>query len=249
MARRKTYHCRRWLATGIGVGLVGYSAHLAWEHYHDVSAPIAATVGAAMLHLAEVAWRDKERLRAVAFGLLSLLAVSISLSAALDRVASLKDEAIRARQSANLARALADKALAEARTALEAAEAAVRAETLKGGCGKICEGLKRQAEAARQRVAEAQRAVVEAGAPLPDDSGARRLAALLPVSEASIQLYQPILLPVWLELGGIALLTFGLSRPQVKRKPAAANKKRRKNRKATTPVLKAANANHLRLVR
>ncbi|MCL4767758.1 MAG: hypothetical protein KJZ80_16140 [Hyphomicrobiaceae bacterium] len=203
---------RQLVATAIGVGLVGYSAHLAWEHYQDPSAPIAATVGAGMLHFGEVAWRSRERLRSVAFIALSMLAVAISLTAALDRVASAKDAAIQSRQSENLARNLAQTAADDARAALETAEAAALAEC-KTGRGPKCLGLEARADAARQRAVEARAALANAGAQIAEDSGAARLATVLPFTAAQISLYQPLMLPVWLELGGILMLTFGLSRP------------------------------------
>jgi hypothetical protein len=52
---------------------------------------------------------------------------------------------------------------------------------------------------------------------------------MLSVSEAKHGLVQPLMLPVWLELSGLLLLTFGLSAPRPVAKPEP--KKKAKSRK------------------
>jgi hypothetical protein len=53
---------------------------------------------------------------------------------------------------------------------------------------------------------------------------------MLSVSEAQYELVQPLMLPIWLELSGLLLLTFGLSAPRlVVAKPEP--KKKAKSRK------------------
>lgn len=78
MARKPIYSLRRTVATLAGAGLTGLSAWYTWQHYHDVSAPIAAVVGAGMFHLVETCWRDRSPFRALLFLGLGLLAASIT---------------------------------------------------------------------------------------------------------------------------------------------------------------------------
>jgi hypothetical protein len=78
--------------------------------------------------------------------------------------------------------------------------------------------------------------LVELGANAVEDPSARRLAAILPVSEAQVALFQPMMLPMWLELSALSLLTYGLSpaRKPVSEPKVAAKRKRR--RKATVKM-------------
>ena len=70
------------------------------------------------------------------------------------------------------------------------------------GRGPKCEGLEDRADAARRRVAEAGTELVRLGSGIVEDRAAKRLAAFLPVSEGTIGLATPLILPVWLELSG-----------------------------------------------
>jgi hypothetical protein len=93
--------------------------------------------------------------------------------------------------------------------------------------------LEDRATEARKRLEAARSKLVELGANAVEDPSARRLAAILPVSEAQVALFQPMMLPVWLELSALSLLTYGLSPA---RKPAPEPKvavKRKNCRKAT----------------
>jgi hypothetical protein len=179
-------------------------------------------------------------------GALGLLAVTISLSAVIDRTSSRYDAQIEARQSENLPRAEAQAAVREAKEALATAEAEATAEC-RSGSGPRCKGLEQRANEARERLAAARTGLTKLGARVAEDPAARRIAAVLHVSEAQVGLVQPLMLPIWLELSGLVLLTFGLSSP--KRLPEAAAKPRRKARKQkraprkpTGPPAKAARA-------
>lgn len=233
MARKSIYPLRRTIATLAGAGLTGLSAWYTWQHYHDVSAPIAAVVGAGMFHLVETCWRDRSPLRALLFLGLGLLAASITLLATLDRVASHKDRTVQERQSENLGRSLAQDAKAEAQRELVAAQAAAASECASGR-GTKCRGLEARADEARQRVSAASSELARLGAPIAEDSMAKRLSAVTTLSEATVTLYQPVLLPLWLDLSGLTLLTFGLSqsKPKPKTKPVVVRKKKRRRRSA-----------------
>jgi hypothetical protein len=239
MASIVAYRLRRIAATVMGAGLVGLSGWFTWQHTSDMTAPIAAIVGAAMLHFCEAAWAERQRLRAIAFAALAALASLICLTAVLDRVATTYDTKLQGRQSENLSRVEAEKALTTAEATAQAAEAAALAECTSGR-GPRCKGLEERADGARQRVAEARAELVRLGSAIVVDPAARRLAAILPVSEATIGLAQPLMLPVWLELSGLVLLTYGLApgAPKAPSKPAGA-KARRKRRTPRKPAPKA----------
>lgn len=78
------------------------------------------------------------------------------------------------------------------------------------------------------------------GATIAEDSLAKHLAAYTGVSEANVQLWQPVMLPAWLDLSGLVLITYGLGRPPKRQsaKPARkATRKREKPAKRTAKVL------------
>ena len=236
---KHSYLVRRAVATAVGIGLIGLSGWYSWTHFHDVTAPIAVAVGAGMLHFAEVSWHERKRLRALFFGGLALLAALISLTGVVSRTGSVADATLQARQSENLPRQQAQLALDEAKAAHKAAEAAAGAEC-SSGRGRRCTALEDREAAARKRVDDARVGLAGAGAHTAEDPLARRLAALLPgVSEGAIQLYLPLALPVWLELSGLLLVSFGLA-PHRKVQPIARRAKRKKKRAPRRPVTPSA---------
>jgi hypothetical protein len=229
MVTNNTYTPQRITASLVGAGLVGLSGYLTWEHSHDFTAPIAAVVGAGMFHFSETAGRARRWLTAFLLGALGLLAVLISLLVVIDRTSSRYDAANQSRASENLPRIEAQKAVDEARKAADTAEAEAVAECRSGKRLK-CTGLEQRATEARERLAKARSELTKLGARTAEDPAARRIAVVLGVSEAQIATVQPLLLPVWLEISGLVLLTYGLSSP--KRLPEApAEKSKRKARK------------------
>jgi hypothetical protein len=181
-----------------------------------------------MLHFVETSWGEGQRLRATAFAGLATLASLICLQAVLDRVSSAYDGKIQSKQSENLARVEGRKALDTLEAAVKADEAAAAAECASGR-GPKCKGAEDRAEAARRRVKDARNELVQLGAAIVEDPAAKRLAAILPWSEAQIALATPLMLPVWLELSGLVLLTYGLA-PRRKPKRKVAVKKSRKKK-------------------
>jgi hypothetical protein len=145
----------------------------------------------------------------------------------IDRTSSRYDAANQSRASENVPRDQVQKALAREEKALEKAEADASAEC-RSGDGLKCKSLSKLATEARQRVKEARSELTKLGARTVEDPAARRVAAMLGVSEAQIGTVQPLLLPIWLELSGLVLLTYGLSSP---RREAPAEKPKRKGRK------------------
>ena len=239
MARKRltVYRVRRIAATLAGLGLIGFSAWCAWTHFHDLTAPIAAAVRAMMLHLSEASWQERQRAKAPIFLMLATTAALISGHAVLARVATVGDAKVQERRSDNLPRTESRKALGkaetEAKAATQATEDAARAlaKECSTGKGTECRRLttehytaQSREETARKRVTEARADLVRHGAEITEDPAAKRLAAFLPgVSEEMVGLAVPLLPPLWIELSGPLLLTYGLSHRR-----QAATRKRRK---------------------
>jgi hypothetical protein len=152
----------------------------------------------------------------------------ISGSVVLERVASTNAARTQEAGSANLPRIEARKALNEAKETLKDAEAAVQAETRKGGCKAVCEGLKKNAEAARKRVAEARAELVGLGAETAENPA----VAMLGSHAETFQLATLLGLPIWLELAAPAVLAYGFA-PGPRKGPEQRSKAgRRKERRA-----------------
>src|SRR5262245_45094439 len=115
MAHQRDYLIARVVAICLAAGLTGYSAWLSWSHFGEPTGPIAAITGAALFVFSEYAWRDRQRLRAVLLIGLGALALMISGTAVLHRVAASQAAHVQAAQSSNLPRLEAQKALSEAK--------------------------------------------------------------------------------------------------------------------------------------
>jgi len=208
------FYIRRSLAAGAGAGLAGLCAYYAYDYYQSVSAPIAVLVGALLLHLAEACRHERYYIRAVGFTVLAATAVLISVIATVNRVAGTHDARVAEAKTQNVGGEQAGLSLEDAKAALAAAISARQAECGNGDPkqrGPQCRKKEDEERAARAALVPARQAVTAAGAQVVEDPGARRLAAVLPVLEATIQLYEPLLLPVWLELTALATLTYGLA--------------------------------------
>ena len=222
------YYARRGVAILLGLALTGYSAWASWHHSHDVIGPLAAVSAAVLLALAEYTWHDRQFWRTGALAVLGLAAAVLSGSVVLDRVATTNEARIHKTRSANLPRVEARKALETAEARLARIEADQSAETKDGGCGRVCKGLKKDAEAARQRVAEARTKLVALGAHTAENPAAQVIASLLGVSPLAYQLFTPLALPLWLELAAPAVLAYGFAPRPRKAKPKKKAKRRRK---------------------
>jgi hypothetical protein len=66
-------------------------------------------------------------------------------------------------------------------------------------------------QASRQRLATARNEQANVGV-VPTDPQARRLAAILPMTEEQIALFQPLVLPVAISLIGLLLIAAGCHR-------------------------------------
>jgi hypothetical protein len=157
-------------------------------------------------------------------------ALSLVFSAAVERTGGARDEANRNRQAIAQRIELTRSPEKEAKTVADQDELAAKSECASGRKAK-CLGLEARADTSRNRLQAARDAVAQAGV-VPTDPQARRLAAVLPVSEEAIALYQPLILPLAISILGLLLIAVGAHTP--KRRKAAKRKSKRK-RKALGP--------------
>ena len=87
-------------------------------------------------------------------------------------------------------------------------------------------GLEARADQSRQRLETARTELANAGV-VQSDPQARRLAAILPVSEEAIALYQPIILPISISVLGLLLIAVGAHTPK-RRKAKRRGRRKRK---------------------
>ncbi len=200
-----------------------------------------ASLGAfAALPLAERAAAARQYAKAAGLGVLFALMATYSLTASLDRVAGGKDTAVATVAGDNTRTTLAKEGY-------ETAQRAVTAECASGR-GRKC----RDAEAA---LAEARKVYSAAPATRVEDSGTKRITAVLPfLSADNVRLYQPLILPVAFQLGAFLMLALGLSPRGKEPAPATqpeqqAKKKRKPRKRKLTAVAKAENGGKVVLLR
>ena len=179
----------------------------------------AVTIFAALIPMGvELCWRERRWLLAIVVALAFIPASATIFLAAVERTGGAKDALVAHQREAIVRIAAAERAERDAKADAERDEAAAVAECASGRKAK-CLGLEARADAARARLEDARKALVNAGA-LPVDPQARRVAAMLNVTEAQVQLYGPMVLPVTGSLLGVLFLAIGGTMER-KRPPAA----------------------------
>jgi hypothetical protein len=157
---------------------------------------VGATLAAAIaLPIAERALAKGYWLKACGLGLFFVVMLASSFSTSVGRVGGKHDGDVSSAKGHNAKMALA-------RQAYEAAQASAADECKKRG--PLC----RKAEEA---VAAARTAFAAIPAPKVEDPMARRLAAASGLSEATVALYQPLLFPLALQIGGFFFLAYGFA--------------------------------------
>jgi hypothetical protein len=178
---------------------------------------VVAISTAAALTVSGISWRSNRLGLAIGLFAAFLFGAGYSLSATLDRVASSKDDRIHKAQSHNVAISEAKASVSRWETALATAKAGIAAEckgrdpaklTKKGW--PMCVGHYEASIVALDRLTAARAQRGKLGALVVEDSGAERVAAMLPfLSSRQVTLYQPVLLPAALFLFGNLLVAFG----------------------------------------
>lgn len=198
------------VATLGGSGLTASAVWLNAEHVASaegwgsplVAAGVIVTLCAASAPpLAERAGKTGQPLKAAMLWTFFVLAAGFSLTASISRSSGYVAGKIASVEGGNKSAQLAEEGYASLRKS-------VSAECVKRGpeCRKL-----------ETRLEEARKALMNTGPVQSADPGSERLAAVLGVEEAKVQLYVPLLLPLGLELGGYIFLAFGLA-PAIRRK-------------------------------
>jgi hypothetical protein len=161
-----------------------------------VAAGVIVTLCAAVTPpFAERAANTRQPAKAVLLWTFFALAVSFSLSASIARSSGYASGKVATVEQANESAKLAKEAY-------EAAKQTQQDECKKRGTR--CRAAEDAVTAARAKLATS--------APVQSpDPGAERLAAVLGIDEATVQLYAPLFLPLGLELGGFIFLAAGLA--------------------------------------
>jgi len=157
---------------------------------------VGATLAAAIaLPIAERALARGYRIKAFGLGLFFLLMLAASFSTSVGRVGSKHDGDVSSAKGHNAKMMLAQQAYDDAR------------KTVEDECkkrGSKCRAAEDAVKAARAALAAVPAAKVE-------DPMARRLAAASGLSEATVALYQPLLFPLALQIGGFFFLAYGFA--------------------------------------
>lgn len=166
---------------------------------------VAATLSAAAaLPIAERAWREGSRAKAFGFMLFFAGMLAYSFTTSVGRVSRNADNILAQAQGHNGKLALARQTYEDARNA-----ALTECAT---GRGSRC----RDAEAAR---AIAYNALMIQPAAVAENSMARRISQATGFSVETVELYQPLLFPLMLHLGGFIFLAYALAPRPERREP------------------------------
>ena len=191
---------------------------------------------AALLPLAVRCWRRGRYLLAILLRVALVPALSVIFCAAVERTGGAKDEADRGRQALALKVELARKSEVEAKAAADAAEAKAVAECSRSKNPKAdpngprCKAAESRADEKAKALKSARGELAQAGV-VPKDPLASRLAAVLPVSEEAVALYQPLVLPVTIAVLGLLMIEVGAHLappPETAAKPRGKRKRKRK---------------------
>ncbi|MEL6238819.1 MAG: hypothetical protein AAFQ90_09540 [Pseudomonadota bacterium] len=207
-----------------GSALIATQVTLNVEHLGQVNAfsglGLAAIVVPISMAIAvpamEHCWNERRYAAACVALIVILCGVSHTMVVALERGAHGRD--VTAAAKSNHGYELAKMAHTNATARVAELEGRLTQER-KTGCGPRCRALQASLSDARARADETQAKLAQIGAPVDEDSMAKRYGTVAHL----IDLWHPLLLPLALELGGLMLVGFALHRggAQPQRRSAA----------------------------
>jgi hypothetical protein len=219
------------------VGAVGYLVGQNQPSYLVAGGAVVTVVAAILPILAGRCWRGGRYLLAVLLWMAMVPALSVILVAAVERTGGAKDSADRDRQAHELKLRLAEAAVTEAKAQADTLKGKADAECSRSSKkvdprGPLCKAAEERADKAAKALKSARDEVVKIG-PAPRDPMASRLAGVLPISEADIALYQPLILPLSISVLGLLLIAAGTHSPH--RRKAKTRRGKRKKRRTPAP--------------
>lgn len=218
-------------------GSYSYLASQGQPNYLVAGGMVVTIIAAILPILAGRNWGAGRYLLAVLLWIAMVPALSVILCAAVERTGGAKDSADRDRQAHALKLRLAEATVTEAKAQADSLQGKADAECSRSTNpkasprGPACTAAEERADKAAKALKSARDEVVKVG-PTPSDPMASRLAAVLPMSEAAISLYQPLVLPLAISITGLLLIASGAHHP-TRRK---AQKRRGKRKKRRSPV-------------
>ncbi len=191
------------VAAETGLNAEHLAASEGWMSTLVLGAVGATLAAAAALPIAERALARGYRIKAFGLGVFFLLMLAASFSTSVGRVGSKHDGDVSSAKGHNAKVTLAQQAY-------DAALKTVEDECKKRG--PLCRKAEDAVKAAREMLVAVPAAKVE-------DPMAKRLAAASGLSEATVALYQPLLFPLALQIGGFFFLAYGFAPAAAEREP------------------------------
>lgn len=205
-------------AIGLGLALLALQTWMLLEHAmatpgHSLAllaaVPVVSITLAALPIMIEHCLRSRAFVKAAGLAIVFGLLVGYSLPQAIGRSGEARDAKIaEAASTARPLKMMLDE-IDTARKRVEDAAAEVKRESRDGGCKARCEGWKRTQAEREARVDQLTRDISKMAAPKIGASDAPRIAAVLGIAEATVNLYAPMFLPVAIEVGVWVLFWFG----------------------------------------
>jgi hypothetical protein len=222
------------------VGAVGYLVSQNQPSYLIAGGAVVTVIAAILLPLAERCWRRGRYLLATLLVAMLVPALSVIFTAAVERTGGAKDAADRDREAIALRVGLTRTAEREAKAAADAAEAKAADECSRSvnpkanPRGPLCKAAEERADSKAKALKAARDEMAKAGV-VPRDPMAARLAAVLPVSEEAIALYQPLILPLAISVLGLLLIAVGAHSPKPPKAQAKGKRKQGKGKPKAKP--------------
>jgi hypothetical protein len=224
--------------TGIEIyGAAAYLLEQAQPPYLVLGGALTTAAAATLIPLSERCFRDGRYLLGVLLMAALIPALSIIVTAAIERTGGARDRIAGDHQAKAAAIRLKNDAVADAKADLERLRAAEEREcnSAKPGAdprGPRCKSAEKRTQEGRERLETVRGKLADAGVASKDPMVAR-LAAVLPgISEADIALFHPLILPLTISLLGILFIAAGARPP----KPREAQTRRGKRKKRRRPV-------------
>ena len=218
-------------------GAVDYLVSQGQPLYLIVGGAVVTAVSAGLPLLAARAWHERRWLLAICLWVAMIPALSVVLTAAVERTGGTRDGADRDRQAIAQRIGLAQSAAKDAKAEVDSYKEKADAECSRSvnpkadPRGPRCTAAEERVEKSRGRLEAAMVALAQAGVAQRDPVAAR-FAAVLPISEEAVALYLPLVLPITISMLGLLLVAMGAHRP----KPIVGRRGKRKRRRRRPPA-------------